>query len=292
MAYAFKRKICAVSAVVCALLLAASCAAADVVLEAPSEVEIGQPFLVRAKVSGENLSEASIMWNGARAPLAPEQGGLAYSALLGTDLKNTEAGEMELAFVFRSGSGPEEKISHRIKLIKHDYPIEKLKVAPSKVSPPKEVSERIAREAKLGAAAMNTLTPGHAPRLPFIRPVPGIFTSVYGKSRYFNNEFRGRHGGVDMRAKHGTPVKAAADGTVVLTGDFWFAGKCIYIDHGAGLITFYCHLSDISVKRGESVNAGAQIGLSGSSGRVTGPHLHFSAAWRGQFFDPAPLLHE
>ena len=102
-----------------------------------------------------------------------------------------------------------------------------------------------------------------------------------------------------MRAKTGTPVKAAADGVVTLAADFYFAGRCVYIDHGAGFTTFYCHLSEIRVKAGDEVKAGetialsgssGTIALSGSSGRVTGPHLHFSTAWRGIFFDPEPLL--
>ena len=80
------------------------------------------------------------------------------------------------------------------------------------------------------------------------------------------------------------------NGGLVLTGDFWFAGKCVYIDHGAGLISFYCHLSKVSASAGSSVQRGEIIGLSGKSGRVTGPHLHFSLSWRGEFFDPAPLF--
>ena len=87
-------------------------------------------------------------------------------------------------------------------------------------------------------------------------------------------------------------VRAAADGVVTLAGDFYFAGRCVYVSHGAGFTTFYCHLSEISVKAGDEVKAGQTLGLSGKSGRVTGPHLHFSTAWRGIFFDPEPLLAE
>ena len=105
-----------------------------------------------------------------------------------------------------------------------------------------------------------------------------------------NGEFKGRHGGLDMRAKPGTPVKAAANGMVVLTGDFWFAGKCVYIDHGAGIVSFYGHMSKIMAAKGHKVKAGDIIGLSGQTGRVTGPHLHFGLAWRGEFFDPSSLM--
>ena len=142
----------------------------------------------------------------------------------------------------------------------------------------------------MGRDAIQTNTLGSSPLLPLLQPVPGRYTSVYGKSRYFNGEFRGRHGGVDIKASMGTPVKAAASGKVVLAGNFWFAGNCIYIDHGAGLISFYGHMSKISKIKGENVQRGDVIGLSGKSGRVTGPHLHFSVAWRGEFFDPAPIM--
>ena len=258
-------------------------------VKAPSEVKIGRPFLVRVEARGEKLSGVKISWLGREAPLAEEAGGI-YSALLGSDVQGTKPGEAELAVTFRSDGGAEERAAHRVKLLPHNYPAEKLTVAPSKAAPPQKEAERIKREAELGRAALMSTYAGQAPALPLTRPVPGIFTSHYGKSRWFNGKFSGRHGGVDMRAKSGTPVKAAADGVVTLAGDFYFAGRCLYVSHGAGLTTFYCHLSKISVKAGDEVKAGQTLGLSGSSGRVTGPHLHFSTAWRGIFFDPEPLL--
>lgn len=274
------------------LITAVPPSAADVTVGAPAAAGIGQPFVVTVEVTGEEISDVRLFWQGHESPLAPEDtgGGQRYSALVGTDLKNAKPGANPLTVAFNSG-GKREKIAHSITLSARKYPIEKLTVAPAKVTPPKELSERIAREAKLGRAAMQSNSAGRAPELPLARPVPGSFSSVYGKSRYFNGEFRGRHGGVDMRAREGTPVRAAADGAVVLAGNnFWFAGNCVYLDHGAGLVTFYGHLSKINVKKGDLVKAGEILGLSGKTGRVTGPHLHFSAAWRGEFFDPAELL--
>ena len=267
----------------------AGAARADVTVRAPSEVRIGRPFLVRIEARGEKLSGVKISWLGREAPLAAGADGV-YSALLGSDVQGTEPGEAELAVTFRSDGGAEERAAHRVKLLPHSYPAEKLTVVPSKAAPPQKEAERIKREAELGRAALASTYAGHAPALPLTRPVPGIFTSHYGKSRWFNGKFSGRHGGADMRAKVGTPVKAAADGVVTLAGDFYFAGRCVYVSHGAGFTTFYCHLSEISVKAGDEVKAGQTLGLSGKSGRVTGPHLHFSTAWRGIFFDPEPLL--
>lgn len=281
--------------ILCGLLMTAAVpAGADVTLGAPALAEIGQPFVVTVEVAGEEISDLRLSWQGHESLLSPEEaeGGQRYSVLAGTDLKNARPGPNPLTVSFSAG-GKREKIEHLIKLSPRKYPVEKLTVAPSKVTPPKELSERIAREAKLGRAAMQSNSAGGAPKLPLVRPVPGGFSSVYGKSRYFNGEFRGRHGGVDMRAKEGTPVKAAADGIVVLTGNnFWFAGNCVYLDHGAGLVTFYGHMSKVNVKKGDRIKAGDILGLSGRTGRVTGPHLHFSAAWRGEFFDPAGLMED
>ena len=280
-------KRCAAAAALITLL--AGGASADVTVKAPSEVKTGRPFLVRVEARGEKLSSVKVSWLGREAPLAAGADGV-YSALLGSDVQGTEPGEAELAVVFRSDGGAEERVAHRVKLLPHSYPAEKLTVAPSKAAPPQKETERIKCEAELGRAALMSTRAGHAPSLPLTRPVPGIFTSHYGKSRWFNGKFSGRHGGADMRAKTGTPVKAAADGVVTLAAGFYFAGRCVYIDHGAGFTTFYCHLSEIRVKAGDEVKAGETIALSGSSGRVTGPHLHFSTAWRGIFFDPEPLL--
>ena len=281
--------------ILCGLLMTAAVpAGADVTLGAPALAEIGQPFVVTVEVAGEEISDLRLSWQGHESLLSPEEaeGGQRYSVLAGTDLKNARPGPNPLTVSFSAG-GKREKIEHLIKLSPRKYPVEKLTVAPSKVTPPKELSERIAREAKLGRAAMQSNSAGGAPKLPLVRPVPGGFSSVYGKSRYFNGEFRGRHGGVDMRAKEGTPVKAAADGIVVLTGNnFWFAGNCVYLDHGAGLVTFYGHMSKVNVKKGDRIKAGDILGISGRTGRVTGPHLHFSAAWRGEFFDPAGLMED
>ncbi len=268
------------------LLLEASLFAADVTVTAPSQADIGQPFLVIVK-SVSPLQHVSLTWQGKDTVLTSENG--AFRALLGTDLKNAKAGTHELRISCIIDGGPGE-IVHKIKLSARRYPREDLKIEADKLTPPKSLSERIKKEAELGRTAIQTNTSGSAPQLPLFRPVPGSYSSVYGKSRYFNGELRGRHGGIDFRASSGTPVRAAASGRVVLTGDFWFAGKCVYIDHGAGLISFYCHLSKVSASAGSSVQRGEIIGLSGKSGRVTGPHLHFSLSWRGEFFDPAPLF--
>lgn len=283
------RKIVAALAVA-VLFSAQPLSAQQLEIKAPDSAQIGQPLVVEIFAPKQAVN-FKISWQGKEAFLhsAPKESYQLCRTILGTDLKNAKPGSNVIRVSCEIDGIPWET-EKKITLKKKDYPSEKLTVAPKMVNPPKDQMERIAKEGKLASAAIQTNTPGFAPRLPLVRPVPGILTSVYGKSRYFNNELRSRHGGIDMRAAVGTPIKSAADGKVVLTGDFWFAGKCVYIDHGAGLISFYGHMSKLQTEKGRTVKAGETIGLSGQTGRVTGPHLHFSLVWRGEYFDPEPLI--
>jgi murein DD-endopeptidase MepM/ murein hydrolase activator NlpD len=122
--------------------------------------------------------------------------------------------------------------------------------------------------------------------LAFILPVQGGLASRFGLRRYFNGESRSPHSGLDVAVAQGTPVKASAQGTVLAVDDYFFNGRTIFVDHGNGLITMYCHLEQIDVEAGETVSKGQQIGLSGQTGRATGPHLHWSVVLNGAMVDP------
>ena len=155
---------------------------------------------------------------------------------------------------------------------------------------PKPALERHYAEKARAQSVKALRTPKQMWELPFIRPVPGTVSSPFGVRRFFNGKPRKPHSGVDFRGPTGTPIKATAAGTVKIVDDFYFSGKIIYIDHGAGVVSVYCHLSEMLVKEGQHVVAGEVIGKVGATGRVTGPHLHFGVAVQGTMVDALPLF--
>jgi murein DD-endopeptidase MepM/ murein hydrolase activator NlpD len=158
-----------------------------------------------------------------------------------------------------------------------------------KVNPNKEDSERIATESKRKKKAKKQFSE-RKPDVDFIWPVTGRISSIFGLRRFFNEQERRPHSGLDIAAKEGTPIKAVANGTVIDSGDFFFSGNMIYLDHGQGIISLYAHMSEIAVKPGDVVKQGDIIGKVGQTGRVTGPHLHFAVLANRTLIDPVFML--
>lgn len=157
------------------------------------------------------------------------------------------------------------------------------------VDPDPEDLKRIEREQARTEAALARFTPADV-SFSLDVPVPGKPSDSFGSRRVFNGQPRNPHSGMDIPAPKGTPIKSPADGEVVDTGDFFFNGNTVFVDHGNGLVTMYCHLERIDVKPGQKVERGNVLGTVGASGRVTGPHLHWGVAVNRAMVDPALFL--
>jgi murein DD-endopeptidase MepM/ murein hydrolase activator NlpD len=198
--------------------------------------------------------------------------GIPLSAPLGAELVTVKdaAGRRELAFDVGS----------------KQYASQALKVPPRQVNLSKENLARVAREHARIERVLASFSKPAPETLQFSQPVPGPRSSSFGMRRIFNGESRNPHSGMDIAAPAGTPVVAPIAGTVVDTGDYFFNGNAVFVDHGRGLVSMYCHLSAIDVKPGQRLAAGARIGAVGMTGRATGPHLHWGLSLNRVWVDP------
>lgn len=172
------------------------------------------------------------------------------------------------------------------------YPKIRVQLAVEKkfTEPSPEQQTQIAESVKVKQEYLDRVTPEREWRGDFKAPVDASNSDVFGSQRIFNGVAQRPHLGLDYRVSTGTPVQAMNDGTVLLARFLYFEGNCVVIDHGQGFLTLYLHLSEIKVKEGDPVKSGQEIGLSGGTGRATGPHLHVAVRWQGTYLDPARLL--
>ncbi len=274
-----------------AWLVAAVCGAgaahAQAVALTPAVVEAGSPVLIRVEAPGVTALDGEWMGH----PLAFFRGlnGRAWYALAGVDV-GSSTGPSTLEIRAHLAGGGRRDLSQTVEIHPAHYRTATLSVAPRFVEPGPEQLKQIKADEQLKAqvfakSASQPLWTGS-----FRAPVNSAPTDSFGTRRIFNGELDSIHKGMDFRAPMGTPVRAGNSGVVVLARPLYFEGNCVVIDHGLGLWTISMHLSRIEVREGEHVEAGQRIGLSGATGRVTGPHLHWAVRWEGAYLDPAKLL--
>jgi murein DD-endopeptidase MepM/ murein hydrolase activator NlpD len=226
-----------------------------------------------------------VFFNEHRAPVLPGPHG--WVALVGIPL-DAKPGAQAAEFL-QTGESKRRPLEFTVAPKK--YAEQHLEVANKRhVNPEQEDLERIERERARIDAALGNYTAGRVPELRMRAPVPGERSSSFGLRRFFNGEPRNPHSGMDIAAPAGTPILAPSPGRVLDAGDFFFNGNTVFLDHGEGVVTMYCHLSRIDVKAGDELGTGAVLGLVGATGRVTGPHLHWGIAVNRAMVDPALFL--
>jgi len=227
--------------------------------------------------------DTKVLFDNKRVAVYPYKN--SWFAMAGIGL-STKPGDYEFTIKQANGLTESSKVSVKYKKYKEQHLTIKNK---RKVNPNKQDNERIVKESVRKKKAKKQFTES-TPAVDFIWPVTGRISSIFGLRRFFNEQERRPHNGLDIAAKEGTPIKSTADGTVIEAGDFFFSGNMIYIDHGQGIISLYAHLSEIAVKPGDIVSQGDIIGKVGQTGRATGPHLHFAVITNQTLIDPVYML--
>jgi murein DD-endopeptidase MepM/ murein hydrolase activator NlpD len=248
----------------------------------------GEPLLVVLEAD-RGVRSATVAFLGETAELRPSAQKDAVFAFLGIDVQAKPGAHVLTVKVQRAG-GAVETIRKELLVAGREFPSTKLTLDPNYVTPPASVQGRIKREAELVALAMSVVTPGWLGDGPFIAPHPGPSWSNFGQRRLNNDVLASLHTGLDLRVPFGEPIGAANAGRVVMASDLYLGGKTVIIDHGLGVFSTYGHMSELRVKRGEVVQKGQTVGLCGSTGRSTGPHLHWSVRVLDARVDPEAML--
>ncbi|MBE3112866.1 MAG: M23 family metallopeptidase [Acidobacteria bacterium] len=248
----------------------------------------GEPIVVFLETDGTAKS-ASVTFLGRTVDLRPALGGRSVFAFLGIDLQ-AKPGSHTMIIKVRKAGGTIETIRKELLVSEKEFPFTKLQLKREYVTPPAAALERIKREAELVALATSVVTPEWLGDGPFALPHDAPNWANFGQRRLNNNVLESVHAGLDIRAPFGETIRAANAGTVVLASDLYLGGKTVIVDHGLGVFSSYGHMSKLLVKRGEAVKKGAAVGLCGTTGRSTGPHLHWSVKILDVRVDPEAML--
>ena len=270
-----------------AFALAAVRAQSPAVSLTPAVGVAGSPELLR--VVAPNAAAVDGQWLDRKLEFFRGLDGHGWFALAGVDVE-APVGPSELEITIHDAKGGTHSLSRTIRVHPAHYPTSVLTVAPEYVQPGPEALKQIAADQLLTEKAYASSTPEPLWKGNFRAPVASPQSERFGTRRIFNGKLASNHKGLDFRAAPGTPVRAGNGGVVVLAQPLYYAGNCVVIDHGLGLYTLSMHLSRINVRVGQHVERGDRLGLSGATGRVTGPHLHWAVRWQGAYLDPAKLL--
>lgn len=257
----------------------------------PTRLVNGAPvlFLVKAPIRLESLAGS---WLGHQVSFSFNPSTKTWFALAGVTFETTPGSyALELTGERSTGNSP-LKVSRKFVIARAKYPQIKVALTVEKkfTEPSKEQLAQIEEDQKIKQDYLNRVTPDREWSGNFATPAHAEISDVFGSQRIFNGKAQRPHYGLDFRVPTGTPVAAMNEGTVLLARFLYYEGNCVVIDHGQGLLTLYFHLSELKVKEGDMVKRGQEIGLSGSTGRATGPHLHVAVRWQGTYLDPAQLM--
>jgi len=259
---------------------------ADVVWPKPPVMAQGE--ILELKVAGKELRRVDGRMGEEVIHFFPTEPG-SFSALVGADLE-AKPGPVKLSLEAITRAGLVEKKDMVLRVQAKAFPKESFTVSAEFDQLSEEVLARIRREREEFSRAFSTSSRQRLWEGGFVEPLAGEISSPFGLRRIINGAPRSPHTGADLRALMGTPVLAANHGRVVLRGDFFYSGKSLVLDHGGGLFTMYFHLSELHAEDRALVRKGDVIALSGMSGRVTGPHLHWGVRLNNARVDPFQLI--
>jgi murein DD-endopeptidase MepM/ murein hydrolase activator NlpD len=253
----------------------------------PAVVVAGSPELLR--ISAPDTTSIDGEWLGRKIQFFPARDHRFWFALAGVDVE-TPAAPSTLQVHMHLADNTTRDLTETIEIQAAHYRTGVLTVSPKFVEPDPGELKQIAADSEIKAKVFATSAAEPLWSGSFRAPVHSPPTDSFGTRRTFNGKVASIHKGMDFRAPIGTVVRAGNSGTVVLARPLYYEGNCVVIDHGLGLYTLSMHFSRIDVHEGQHVNAGDPLGLSGATGRVTGPHLHWAVRWQGAYLDPAKLL--
>jgi len=274
------------------LALAANLSAATAgrwtVFNQPTRLVNGSPVLLRV-TTPKPVRALSGTWLGHEIAFSFDANRKSWFALAGASLE-TKPGAYPLQLQAETAAGQTISFDKKIRVERQRYPRVLLKVPARYTAPSPEDQRQIEQDKETKAEAFKTVSADREWKGSFAPPVDAEISDVFGVERVFNGSVESTHQGLDFRVPSGTSVAAVNSGRVILARPLFFEGNCVVIDHGQGLLTLYLHLSKFSVKEGGDVNKGQPIGLSGGTGRATGPHLHLAVRWQGVYLNPQVLL--